>query len=316
MEKITSYVTPNTIYTFTIGKEVPLIRIDTFITQKFTAYSRNFFQKLIQDKRITCNGKIVNKPSIPIKTNDVISIHFPPIITTKIPRPFPSEITVDVIHEHPDFLIINKPAGLIVHKPSHNHTGPTLVDWLIQHFKEISNVGAYDRPGIVHRLDQYTSGLMIIPRTNYAHTIIGNMFRDRTINKEYLAVVEGHPEPTGTIDFSISRDPRRRNRMTYKRLNGRSATTHYKVLEYYQNAALVNIKPVTGRTHQIRVHFSAIGHPIVGDTIYGTKSKYIKRQALHAHAVSFVYQDTPFRFSCEISQDIQKLINIYKKFKD
>ena len=157
---------------------------------------------------------------------------------------------------------------------------------------------------------------MIIPRTNYAHTIIGNIFLDRTINKEYLAVVKGHPEPAGTIDFPISRDPHKRNRMTHKQLNGRSATTHYKVIEYYQHTALVHIKPVTGRTHQIRVHFAAIGHPIVGDAIYGTESKYIKRQALHAHAVSFMYQNTPFRFACEMPQDMQKLINIHKKFKN
>ncbi len=316
MEKVIGPITPDTTYTFTIEQEISLTRIDTFLAQQFPEYSRSFFQRLIHDERITCNNQIVSKPSMLVQMGDVISIHFPPAPTTRKPRPLPPEVNVKVIHEHPEFLIINKPAGLLVHDPSHYYTKATLVDWLIQHFKEISNVGAYDRPGIVHRLDQYTSGLMIIPRTNYAHTIIGNMFRDRTINKEYLAVVKGHPEPAGTIDFPISRDPHKRNRMTHKQLNGRSATTHYKVIEYYQHVALVHIKPVTGRTHQIRVHFAAIGHPIVGDAIYGTESKYIKRQALHAHAVSFMYQNTPFRFACEMPQDIQKLINIHKKFKN
>lgn len=316
MEKKTCHITPNTLHTFTVKENSQTTRIDTILTQQFSEFSRSYFQRLLKNEHITCNNKIVKKPGTPVQAGDIITVHFPPAEITREPRQLPAELSVEIIYEHPDFLIINKPAGLIVHNPSHYHTGPTLVDWLMQHFQEISNVGSYDRPGIVHRLDQYTSGIMVIPRTNYAHATFGVMFHDRTIKKEYLAVVEGHPEPEGTIDFPISRDPNKRNQMTHKQLHGRRAVTHYTVIEYYQNATLVLVKPITGRTHQIRVHFAAIGHPIIGDTLYGTKSKYIKRQALHAHALSFTYQNSPFQFSCDPPEDMQKLIKAQKKLEN
>ena len=313
MEKIISHIIPDSIHTFTIEQEVPPARIDSILAEQFPKYSRSFFQKLIKNEHITCNDKTIRKPSMPIEAGDVISVHFPPAPTMREPRPLPAGITVEVIYEHPDFLIINKPANLVVHDPSHYHTEPTLVDWLIKHFKEISNVGSYDRPGIVHRLDKDTSGIMIIPRNNHAHETFGNMFRDRTIQKEYLAVAKGHPDREGIVDLPIDRDPNKRNQMTHREPNGRPSTTHYKVAEYYLDNTLVEVKPVTGRTHQIRVHLAAIGHRIIGDKIYGIPSKNIKRHALHAHAISFTYQNTPFHFSCNLPEDMKKLIDIQKK---
>lgn len=313
MEKTGCPITPNSLYTFTVELGTPLTRIDIIIAQQFPGNSRSFFQKLIKNERITCNSKIVSKPSMEVQAGDIITIHFPPATTTRAKRTVPPEIIVEVLFQHQDFLIINKPAGLMVHDPSHYHTEATLVDWLLEHFNEISEVGSYDRPGIVHRLDQFTSGIMIIPRTNSAHIAFGNMFRDRTINKEYTAIVEGHPEQTGTIDFPISRDPHKRNKMTHKQLHGRHAITHYTILEYYHNGALAQVKPITGRTHQIRVHFAAIGHPIIGDAVYGSPSKYIKRQALHASSISFTYHNIHYTFSCPLPTDMQKLLSALKK---
>lgn len=313
MEKPLHHIAPNTTHTFTIEQIIEPIRIDILLTHYFPEFSRSYFQRLIKSGNVICNDKIVIKPGLLVETGNKITAHFPQVASKRKPRNLPAELTVEILYEHPDFLIINKPAGLIVHDPSHYHTAATLVDWLLAHFKEIQNVGSFDRPGIVHRLDQFTSGIMIIPRTNYAHTTFGNMFRDRAIKKEYLALVEGNPEPEGVIDFTVGRNPHKRNQMTHKHPYGRAAVTYYKVLEYYEKAALVQVKPITGRTHQIRVHFAAIGHPILGDILYGRPSKYIQRQALHAHALSFTYNNIPFHFTCAIPKDIEKAIQTFKK---
>jgi 23S rRNA pseudouridine1911/1915/1917 synthase len=284
-------------------------RLDKFLSSQFARYSRSFFDRLIEDGHVSINGAIELKSGAFLKKGDLVTIQFPhPRVIEAGDLEF--KPPVEIVYEHPEFLIISKPAGLVMHAPSDRSTIITLVDWLVARYQDIKKVGYVDRPGIVHRLDKDTSGLVIIPRTNYAHGIFGNMFHDRKVKKMYYAVVEGHPNKTGTITLPISRDPIAKVKMS-ARVHGqkqREAETNYEVIEYFDNAALVKVMPLTGRTHQIRVHFAAIGHPLVGDTTYGKKSKDIGRQALHAQQLSFEFEHVPYLFEKEPPEDFQRLI--------
>lgn len=302
-------------FSITVDPEQSGQRIDKFITQHFTQYSRSFLQKLFKDEHITINLSKSVKQGYNLRPNDVIEIKFPSEADLKIHKEIPNDIDVQIIAKHDDFLIINKPAGLVVHPPSKNYSNVTLSDWVVQEHEEIAHVGLIDRPGIVHRLDKETSGLMIIPRTNNAHATLSDMFKTRKIQKTYLAIVVGHPPATGTIDFYIGRHPTVKNKMhhftnTARRSNSRDAVTHYEVLTYFKDYSLVKVKPITGRTHQIRVHFTALGFPLLADSVYGQKSKLLKRHALHAHQLEFELNDQKHHFISPIQQDLQDVIDL------
>jgi 23S rRNA pseudouridine1911/1915/1917 synthase len=226
-----------------------------------------------------------------------------------------ADIPVKTLYTHPHFIIIEKPAGLLVHPTTSTSNEISLSDWLKHHIEDIEHVGSVDRPGIIHRLDKLTSGLMVIPRTNYAYQQFGTLFRDRTIDKTYYALVKGHPAQEGTVKLLIGRDPVVRNKMTTyactetAKTKARHAVTHYVVEHYFEDAALVRVYLETGRTHQIRVHFAAIGHPIIGDIVYGSSSPLINRQALHAAELTFKFDDTDFSFKSELPADMQTLIS-------
>ncbi len=317
---IAGLVKPKTIFSFTVQKSDAENRIDSYITNQFPYYSRNFFQRLIDDQRIKINDQIVTKQSVTVKENDVIAITFPPERSIEPDTLSNENLGVRIVNTHKHFMIIYKPANLLIHSPTPMHTDVTLVDWILHNHKNLAHVGYVDRPGIVHRLDRDTSGILIIPRTNYAHSVFGQLFKKRTISKTYHAVVKGHPSRKGTIDLPIGRDPITRAKMTTFKTTAsdkpsrvgnvkiRHAITHYKVLEYFENATFVEVKPITGRTHQIRVHFAAIGHPLIGDQIYGEESKLINRQALHAYGLSFVFDGTKHTFSHDTPKDFQELL--------
>jgi len=330
-------IAPNSTFSFVVSAQYrDGIRIDRYISDQFPLYSRSYFQYLIDEGLVGVNGKLASKQSLLVKESDSVTITFPPerqIDELAVSKEFEhNNMDVEVVGEHEHFLIIYKPAHLLVHKSSVRSNAITLLDWLLVNYKDLAYVGPSDRPAIVHRLDKETSGLLIIPRTPYAHKAFSDMFRNRTISKTYHAIVHGSPPKSGSIDFSIGRDLHNKKKMAafmtssllsqsgkgvytsavarehmMKGKRIRTALTHYRVLEYFNDHALVEVKIVTGRMHQIRVHFAAIGHSVVGDSVYGTKSKFIERQALHAHTISFTLGEREYSFSKSVPDDFNEL---------
>ncbi len=306
-------VAPGSVHTFTVSEAWVHKRADIFIAHHFSGYSRSFLQKLFAQHLITSFDKSIKASHI-LKLHDVVIVTFPEPEVHKKTQPLPEAMAISVIAKHDDFFIIQKPAGLLVHRPQATCDQATLADWLVQQHDELAHVGIIDRPGIVHRLDKDTSGLMIIPRTNVAHATLTDMFKARKICKTYLALVVGHPPREGSVDFFIGRHPSVRHKMhaftcLTKTKSSRQALTHYNVLAYYKDFSLVAVKPVTGRTHQIRVHFAAIGHPVLSDVVYGSSSKLIKRQALHAHQLEFELFGIPYSFICALPEDMQRVLD-------
>lgn len=308
-------------FKLTVGHEAPQERVDTFLHQQFPNYTRSFFHRAIEDGYIKINGVVAKKSGAPVKSGDTVDIMFPLKRNVTADMIAAADIPVKTLFTHPHFMIIEKPAGLLAHPTTSTSNEISLSDWLRHHIKDIEHVGSVDRPGIIHRLDKLTSGIMIIPRTNYAYMQFGTIFRDRSIEKTYYAIVAGHPPKNGTINLAIGRDAIIRNKMTtYNSLEAaktkaRHAITHYVVENYYEDAALVRITLETGRTHQIRVHFAAIGHPVVGDVVYGAKSHIISRQALHAAELRFTFDNELFFFKSALPEDMAKLLTTYKPIK-
>jgi len=314
----------NSCFSFTISENNVHTRLDVYIAQQFSEYSRSFFRRLIEQGWVKINDIATVKQGTWLKIGDIISIQFPPKRTIKSTSIDQLDTRIDTIYQHEHFLIILKPVNLLVHPPSANSTEATLVDWLVAKYSEIHAVGYTNRPGIVHRLDKDTSGIIVIPRTNYAYAIFAQLFKNRFIDKKYYALVEGHPEKKGSIDLPIGRDPIIRTKMkafsqnslllnTTKKI--RSAITHFKVIKYFDKHSLIEVVPITGRTHQIRVHCAAIGHSIVGDIVYGKKSLLIKRQALHAQELSFTFNNKSYTFSSNFPDDFKNAIKMMRAKK-
>ncbi len=280
-------------------------RIDQFLTVTFPEYSRTYFQKLIADGLVLVGGKPVKKPSHSIMEHDEVSITFP------APKPLeltPQKVDFGVVCVQDDFLVINKPAGLVVHHTNDTAPRVTLVHGLLYAYKEFEQFEDNERPGIVHRLDKNTSGLILVARNPQSQATLSGLFKDRKIKKSYLALVSGNPPREGSIEYPIGRHPKMRHKMSHQGYNGRDALTHYKVLVYYKNYALVKCMPVTGRTHQIRVHMAAIGHGIVGDELYGVQSKFMKRQALHAWKLQFTYKGEDHFYCTGVPEDFASML--------
>jgi 23S rRNA pseudouridine1911/1915/1917 synthase len=301
-------IKPGSIITLHVTDQTDGFRLDALLTLEVATYSRTFFKRLIEQGHVTINSQQVCKSSRPVKPGDIVTVTFPLPPQKDIDKLATQNLGVGIIADHEHFMIIDKPAGLLVHAPTSHNTEVTLSDWLVARFADLEYGGYSDRPGIVHRLDRNTSGLMIVPKNIWAHQQFSDMFKNRTIHKTYHAVVRKHPDRAGTIDYKITRHPGHGNRMIHSTTEGRDSITSYKVLEYLHSSTLVEAKPVTGRTHQIRVHFNAINHPLIGDPVYGSKSKVIKRHALHAHTISFEFMGTTYEFSCEYPADFVKLI--------
>jgi 23S rRNA pseudouridine1911/1915/1917 synthase len=255
------------------------------------------------------NGRLV-KPSYQVQTGDWIQIDLPE------PEPLeliPEEIPLDILYEDEVMIVLNKPAGLVVH-PAPGHPTGTLVHALLSHCQNLSGIGGIQRPGIVHRLDRDTSGVMLVAKTDQAHQNLSTQLKNREIKKEYLAVVHGiFKDKKGTLSTVIGRHIRDRKKMSVFTRQGRPAVTSYEVIEEFQDYSLVKIQIYTGRTHQIRVHMKYLNHPVVGDPLYGRGTKdqaLIRRQALHAKSIAFKHPITghPLEFEAPLPQDMKNLL--------
>lgn len=264
--------------------EVNDIRIDKYVTEH-TNYSRNLVLNLLKSGNILVNDKIV-KPSYKVHSKDIITIKDVKSPTDEI---IPWDYPLDIVYEDDDIIIVNKPSGMVVH-PGAGNKDHTLVNALKYHTDKLSDINGIERLGIVHRIDKDTSGLIIVAKTNKAHEILGEYFKNHSIKREYIALLCGIlPHDTATIDAPIGRDEKNRLRMTVTPNNSKRAITHLQVLKRYKDYTLVKARLETGRTHQIRVHTKYIGYPVYNDPVYASKSEGDFGQFLHSYSMEFIH---------------------------
>ena len=279
------------IFKFLINEEWEGLRIDKYLSLNLDFLSRSYIQKMIQEQNVSVNGKIV-KANYNLKEDDEIEFQLPPNVEPDIVA---ENIPLDVLYEDNDCIVVNKPKGMVVH-PAAGHYSGTLVNALMYHCKDsLSGINGVMRPGIVHRIDKDTTGSLIICKNDTSHEIIAQQLKEHSIVRKYRAICMGViKEDELTINAPIGRHPVERKKMAINEKNGKSAVTHVKVLKRLKNATYVECRLETGRTHQIRVHLSSMGHPLLGDEIYGdTKNKYkLQGQTLHAYILGFVHPTT------------------------
>jgi len=257
-------------------------RLDRFLTNRYQEFSRSHLQRLIKEEKVLVNGMVPSKTGLMVNPGDKITIAFPPPIEAKIQ---PEKIPMDIIFENDEVIVINKPAGMVVHPSAGHHSG-TLVHAALGFAPFLEGIGGVQRPGVVHRLDKNTSGIILLAKNERSHQWLQGQFKNRKVEKIYFGLVDGHPPTvTGRIDAPIYRDPAHRKKMAIAPAGkGRPAVTEFFLVKKYRDHAYLKIHPITGRTHQIRVHMASIGCPIAGDSTYGLKhsSIDIPRHFLHA----------------------------------
>jgi len=287
-------------------------RIDKAVTLLDDDWSRSAVQTWIKEGRVTVNGRTV-KANYRLEAGDEVIVSVPLVEELAVePEPIP----LDVRYEDEDVIVVNKPRGMVVH-PAPGNTSGTLVNALLAHCRDLSGIGGVARPGIVHRIDKDTSGLLMVAKNDMAHQSLAAQLKAHSVDRIYLAVVHGNiPHSRGTVDAPIGRDPHDRKKMAINHKNGKPAVTHFAVLEHWRHAALIECKLETGRTHQIRVHMASIGHPLIGDPVYGPKkNRYpIQGQALHAKVLGFDHPRTGrrIRLEAELPEDMEKLISLLR----
>jgi len=302
---------------FVVPPEARGQRLDHFLAAQLPSLSRSRIQELIREGRAESDGQAARQPARRLKGGERLKLEVverPPLAAS------PEAIPLDIVYEDADLAVVNKPAGLVVHAGAGHRQG-TLVNALLHRFGKLSSVGGAIRPGLVHRLDKSTSGLLVVAKNDEAHQRLAEQFRARTVEKRYLALVHGRPaRAQGKIALPVARDKRRPTRMTTRRAEGRAAATDYRVLASAGGLSLVEAFLRTGRTHQLRVHFSALGHPIAGDALYGaprqvkrgnTALPMLNRTFLHAERLRFQHPRTgkPMEFRAPLPEELQEFLD-------
>lgn len=283
-------------------------RLDSYLAEQ-TEFSRSKLAKLIKEGSVCINGKIA-KPNTEVRTGDTIAFSVPSETEIEVE---PEPIHLDIIYEDEDLLVLNKPKGLVVHPAPGNPNG-TLVNGLLYHFHQLSSVGGTLRPGIVHRIDRDTSGLLVVAKNDFTHESLARQFSDHSAHRSYVCLVHGNfREDSGTVDAPIGRHPVDRKRMAVV-AEGKHAVTHWRVLHRFSVATLLLVTLETGRTHQIRVHMAHIKHPIMGDPVYGSAAPklHLHSQALHGFRLEFVHPRTrlPMCFRAPFPEDLVRALQL------
>ena len=285
------------------------LRIDKFLTESCPDYTRSFLQKLLKSELVEVNGKPV-KSSYKTAAGDTVTFEVPEAVEAEITA---QEMPLDILYEDEDVILINKPKGMVVH-PAAGHYEGTLVNGLMHHCREqLSGINGVMRPGIVHRIDRDTTGVLIVCKNDLAHNSIAEQLKVHSITRKYYAVVFGSlKDDEGTIHAPIGRHPNDRKKMSINSKNGKDAVTHYKVLERFHGYTLVECRLETGRTHQIRVHMASIGHPLLGDQVYGPAKQpfRLQGQTLHAGVLGFLHPRTGeyMEFSAPLPKYFEELL--------
>ncbi|WP_434302171.1 RluA family pseudouridine synthase [Clostridium botulinum] len=294
-----------------VEKEFDNVRLDLYLSKIFEDKSRSYLQGIIDQGSVLVNNK-KKKRNYKLKVGDNIEVNIP---EPKLLQIEPEDIKLDIIYEDKDVIVVNKPQEMVVHPAPGVYSG-TLVNALLHHCKDLSGINGVARPGIVHRIDKDTSGILVVAKNDISHNNLAAQFKEHSISRVYMALVEGIiKDEQGTIEAPIGRHPVDRIKMAVVK-DGRHAVTHYKVIERFKNHTLVECRLETGRTHQIRVHMSHIMHPLVGDPVYGYKKQRfnLKGQMLHAKLLGFIHPTTEqyVEFESELPEYFKKIIKILK----
>ena len=304
------------IQTITVPDEGHGSRLDRFVTSILPEHSRSQIQRLIKEGQIRVGG-LAAKSNQAVKTGQTISIDVPEAVEA---RPQAEALPLPILYQDADIIVVDKPAGMVVH-PAAGHSSGTLVNALLHHVDDLSGIGGEKRPGIVHRLDRGTSGLMVVAKNDAAHEELSRQFHDREVEKDYLALVWGLVQAGRRIDAPIGRDPGNRKKMSARARRSREAVTRIVRTEVLRTLTLAQVAIHTGRTHQIRVHLAAIGHPIVGDTLYGGVRRrvphdlhaitHLDRPFLHAGRLAFTHprEGRRMEFISELPPDLQRVVD-------
>ena len=301
------------ILTFHFDRETPE-RLDKFLVGLLQEFSRSRIQGLIEDGCVDVNGRAAKKAGQTLENGFDITVRIPPPAPTGL---LAEAIPLDVVFENDDLLVVNKPAGMVVH-PAAGHASGTLVNAVLGHDPEIEGIGGEERPGVVHRLDKETSGLILLAKNERAHRWLQDQFRLRKVEKTYLALVDGRPPtPSGRVEAFIGRDPKNRKRMAVvSESKGREAVSEYKTVETFPKHTLLEFHPLTGRTHQIRLHCAFLGCPIVGDAVYGRKtfSVNIERHFLHAAKLKITLpgETQPRVFEAGLPEELVRVLTVLR----
>ncbi|OAA83269.1 RluA family pseudouridine synthase [Clostridium ljungdahlii] len=294
---------------FLVCSQEENMRLDVFLSKCFQDKSRSYIQNVIEDNLVEVNGK-AKKSNYKIKSGDNIEITIPDPVNLNIQS---EDIPLDILYEDKDVIVVNKPQGMIVHPAPGVYEG-TLVNALLNHCHDLSGINGVTRPGIVHRIDKDTSGILVVAKNDNSHNKLAKQLKDHSMTREYIALVEGVIKlDEGTVDEPIARHPKDKIKMAVC-VNGKRAITHYKVIKRFKSNTLIKCILETGRTHQIRVHMAYIGHPLVGDPVYGYKKQRFKLggQLLHAEKLGFIHPATGkyIEFETEIPDYFKKVIKV------